>query len=67
MVLYVIAMVVLLGFAALAVDGGLVYTERRRIQNAADTGALAAALAKIEAENLHAAAHNTRTVRSCWL
>lgn len=56
MVLYVIAMVVLLGFAALAIDGGLVYAERRRIQNAADTGVLAAALAKIEAENLHAAA-----------
>jgi Flp pilus assembly protein TadG len=46
----------LFGFAALAIDGGMLYTERRRTQNAADAGALAAALAKVQAQNLHIAA-----------
>lgn len=36
-------MVVLLGFLALAIDVGLLYSERRRMQNAADAGALAGA------------------------
>ncbi len=36
-------LVVLLGFAALAIDGGMVYAERRHMQNAADAGALAGA------------------------
>jgi hypothetical protein len=36
-------MVVLLGFVALAVDVGFTYGERRRMQNAADAGALAGA------------------------
>lgn len=57
-VLYVLALVGLFGFAALAIDGGMIYAERRRAQNAADTGALAAALAKIQVENLHTAALN---------
>lgn len=44
------------GFAALAIDAGVLYSERRRAQNAADAGALAAALAKIQGVNLHVAA-----------
>ncbi len=36
-------LVVLIAFAALAVDGGRIYLERRRMQNAADAGALAGA------------------------
>jgi hypothetical protein len=36
-------LVVLLGFAALAIDAGFVYSERRHMQNAADAGALAGA------------------------
>ncbi len=36
-----VAMVVLLGFVALAIDTGLAFVERRRMQNAADAGALA--------------------------
>lgn len=36
-------MVVLLGFVALAVDFGHIYAERRKMQNAADAGALAGA------------------------
>jgi len=38
-----LGMVVLLGFVALAIDVGYVYGERRRMQNAADAGALAGA------------------------
>ena len=36
-------LVVLLGFVGLAIDGGIIYAERRRMQNAADAGALAGA------------------------
>jgi hypothetical protein len=41
LVLLVVGMVVLLGFSALAIDGGLVYSERRHAQNASDAAALA--------------------------
>ena len=45
LVLATIAMVVLLGFTALAVDLGLLYSTRRRMQTAADAGAIAGATA----------------------
>jgi Flp pilus assembly protein TadG len=45
-VLLAIAIVVLLGFTALAVDGGMVFADRRSAQNAADAAALAGALQK---------------------
>lgn len=38
-----LAMVALLAFVALAIDGGYIYAERRHLQNAADAGALAGA------------------------
>lgn len=38
-----IAIVGLLGFAALALDGGMLYSDRRHAQNAADTSSLAGA------------------------
>ena len=41
LVLLVLAFVALLGFAALAIDGGMVYADRRRVQNGADASALA--------------------------
>ena len=47
LVLIVVAIVGILGFAALALDGGMLLSERRRAQNAADAGVMAAALAKI--------------------
>ena len=40
-VLLVLSIVVLLGFTALALDGGMAYSDRRHAQNAADTAALA--------------------------
>ena len=43
LVLVVIALVALIGFAALAIDVGHAYTQRRQLQNAADAAALAGA------------------------
>lgn len=44
-VLMALAMVVLLGFAGLAIDGGNLYAQRRHAQNAVDNAAIAYALA----------------------
>jgi len=52
LVLIILMVVGLIGFAALAIDGGMLLSERRRAQNAADAGVMAAALAKIKANNL---------------
>lgn len=50
LVLIVLAIVGLLGFAALAVDLGRVYAERRRAQNAADSASMAWAYAASQVE-----------------
>ncbi|MEW6569318.1 MAG: pilus assembly protein TadG-related protein [Chloroflexota bacterium] len=44
-VLLALGFVILLASTGLAIDGGMVYTERRRAQNAADAAAMAGALA----------------------
>lgn len=49
LVLIAFAAVGLFAFTALSVDGGRVFSDRRHAQNAADTAALAAALAKLRA------------------
>jgi len=46
LVIIAIAAIALFGFAALAIDGSMVFADRRHAQNAADTSALDAALAK---------------------
>lgn len=46
-VLLAVTIVVLLGFTALAIDGGMVYADRRRAQNGADAAALAGALQRV--------------------
>src|SRR3990172_587965 len=43
LILFVLALAVLLGFVALAIDVGLAFQERRNAQNGADAAALAAA------------------------
>jgi Flp pilus assembly protein TadG len=65
LILIAFGIVALIGFTALAVDGGRVFSDRRHAQNAADTSALAAALAEIrndptgyEARGLERAASN---------
>jgi len=47
LVIIALAAVGLVAFTALAIDGSRVFSDRRHAQNAADTAALAAALAKI--------------------
>jgi len=54
-VLLALGLIVLMGFAALAIDGGMIFFDRRQAQNAADTSALAGALAKINRQDWHAA------------
>jgi len=44
-ILNAFAIIVLLGFAAVAIDGSMLYVQRRLAQNAADTASLAAVLA----------------------
>jgi len=56
LVIIVFMILGIFGFAALAIDGGMLYAERRRAQNAADAGALAAALAKVQGVHLYVAA-----------
>jgi len=43
--------IVLFGFAGLAIDGSMAFSDERHAQNAADTSVLAAALAKIRGNN----------------
>lgn len=51
LVLVVLGMVALMGITALVVDGGNVFLDRRNAQNAADSAALASALARVRGEN----------------
>jgi Flp pilus assembly protein TadG len=51
LVIIALAAVGLVAFTALAIDGGMVLSDRRHAQNAADTAAFAAALAKIRTPN----------------
>jgi Flp pilus assembly protein TadG len=51
LVIIAFAAVGLFAFTALSVDGGRVFSDRRHAQNAADTAALAAALARVRAQS----------------
>jgi len=54
MILMALGLVVLLGFVALALDGGMVYSDRRQIQNVADASSLAGGgAAALSIENSH--------------
>ena len=57
LVLVVLGMVALIGITALVVDGGTVFLDRREAQNAADSAALASALARVRGENFVQKAH----------
>ena len=56
LLLVTIAIAVMIGFAALAVDVGLLWTERRHMQTAADAAAIAAATAMRNSSDLTTAA-----------
>ncbi len=51
LILIVFAAIGLFAFAALAIDGSIVFSDRRHAQNAADTSVLAAALAKTRGDD----------------
>lgn len=53
--------IALFGFAALAIDGSRAFSDKRHAQNAADTSALAAALAKIRGNNWTTTVSTART------
>jgi hypothetical protein len=63
LILITLAAIGLFGFAALAIDGSAIFSDRRHAQNAADTAAMEAALTKIrhgdwETEGLDRASSN---------
>ncbi len=58
-IIMAIMMIGLIGFSALAIDGGMLLHEHRRSQNAADAAAMAAAYAKIRSQPLGTAALNS--------
>ena len=51
LILITLVAIGLFAFAALAIDGSMAFSDKRHAQNAADTSALAAALAKIRGQN----------------
>jgi hypothetical protein len=61
LVLIALAAVGLFAFAALAIDGSRAYSDKRHAQNAADTAALAGALAYTKGANITTAAQNRAT------
>ena len=61
LIIIALAAVVLFGFAALAIDGSMVFSDKRHAQNAADTAALAGALAFSRGNDVSAAAQTRAT------
>lgn len=58
LVLFVVGIAVFIGFVALAIDGGMLLSDRRQAQNAADSAAMAAALARMSNQNWQTAGLN---------
>ncbi|MDL1910300.1 hypothetical protein FBQ81_06340 [Chloroflexi bacterium CFX6] len=61
LILITLGIIALTGFTALAIDGGRAFEERRHAQNAADTAALAGALAHSRDEDIVSAAQARAT------
>jgi len=61
LIIIALAAVVLFGFAALAIDGSMVFSDKRHAQNAADTAAVAAALARTRGSDFLGAGQNRAT------
>ncbi|GAB4465855.1 MAG: hypothetical protein Kow0070_28490 [Anaerolineales bacterium] len=64
LILIVFGIVALIGFTALAVDGGRVFSDRRHMQNTADTSAMAAAMKYIRSNNDKTAAQSEALARA---
>ena len=61
LIIIAMAAVVLIGFSALAMDGARAFEDKRHAQNAADTSALAGALAYQRGEDITTAAQDRAT------
>jgi len=61
LIIIAFAAVALFAFAALAIDGSMVFSDKRHAQNAADTAAMAAALAKLRDQDYVTAAKTRAT------
>jgi Flp pilus assembly protein TadG len=61
LIIIAFAMIVLIGFTALAIDGSMVFSDRRHAQNAADTAAMAGALAYTRGSDIFASAQTRAT------
>ncbi len=61
-VIFAVALVVLLGFTALAIDGSMVYADRRYAQNGADSASLAGAGAGAQALGFVVTSDNWTTI-----
>jgi len=61
LILIALGAMVLFGFAALTIDGSMVFSDKRHAQNAADTAALAASLARTRGNDLYAAGQTRST------
>jgi len=64
LVIVAFGMFALLGMAALAIDGGNAYSDRRHAQNAADTAALAAGLTFVRNPDQWSVAHDAGMTRA---
>jgi Tfp pilus assembly protein PilV len=67
LILILLGMVALIGLTALSIDGGNAYSDRRHAQNAADTSALAAALAKVKDDSSWKAVGDNRANSNGYL
>ena len=50
LIIFVFAIIALIGITGLAIDGGNIYSDRRHAQSAADTAAITAAIVRVRAE-----------------
>ncbi|HEY5975726.1 MAG TPA: pilus assembly protein TadG-related protein [Geobacteraceae bacterium] len=72
LIIFVFALIGLVGMTGLAVDGTHILAERRKAQNAADTAAMAGALAKVNGQKLYPGSSQwtnaacARTSSDCW-
>ena len=60
LILITLAAIGLFAFAALAIDGSIAFSDKRHAQNAADTSALAGALARVRSQDLNTAINAAR-------
>ncbi len=66
LVLIVLGIVALLGFTALAIDGGRVYSDRRNMQNASDTSSLTAAASYAQFFDANQIRHSNWNCGDSW-